>query len=105
MSVGVVGVVIDTEGVQQLPREDLDLSSVETDLKDLLSVLENATEESKSYSIDEVKLTIGVSKDKEGKLKAGLWAQMATVFKVGAEVELANASNTNRLIELTIKRK
>lgn len=103
--VGVVGYVGTKQKPKLLEREQLDLSQVEEDLRNLVGTLERATEASKLYAVEEVKVTVGVVVDAHGKVKAGLAANIAGLFTAEASGEGGKSRKSSQLLELIIRRK
>jgi hypothetical protein len=89
---------------KQWVKGDIDLSPVESDIKNLIAMFEAIEEKSKKYSIDEAKLTVGYVKDQEGKLHASISASILNFFKGSAESEVGSSLSENKLFEIIIKR-
>ena len=83
---------------------EIDLTGVKQDLSQLISVFEELEKNNENYCVDEAKLTVGVIKDKSGKLKAGIAAKL--LFLSGeAGGEKTQRLISRQLIEVTIRRK
>jgi len=90
---------------RQLARTEIDLSQIENDLKNVIAMFENVEGTDSKYRVDEAKLTVGLIKDKEGKLQASIAAGFLSLFKGVIGGEVAEKTSENRLFEITIKRK
>lgn len=85
-------------------REEIDLAGIEAGLKGLIAVFDSLESASSKYRIDEAKLTIGLTKDEDGKLHATITASILNLLKGSVGAEFAQGISENRLVEVTIKR-
>jgi len=85
--------------------KSFDVSSLKDELMPLLKTLDELDEASLKFSIDEVKVSVGLAEDAQGKLHAGLSAKVLEL--VGAEVsgEFGKTRSENQLLEMIIRRK
>ncbi|MCL2134825.1 MAG: hypothetical protein FWH37_04625 [Candidatus Bathyarchaeota archaeon] len=60
---------------------ELDAKDVEDSLKTVLTLFDKLAETSSKYAIDEVKISIGLIIDEQGKLKAGLGVNLFNTLK------------------------
>ena len=89
----------------QLVRAEIDLAQTEKDLKNLIAMFENIEGPDSKYKIDEAKLTVGLTKDEEGKLQASVAAGFFSFVKGLVGGEVGERISENKLFEITIKRK
>jgi len=85
-------------------RNEIDLEQVENDLKNLIAIFDHLETNNSKYRVDEAKLTVGVTKDEEGKLHATIAASLLNLIKGTMGGELTQGVSENRLFEITIKR-
>lgn len=85
-------------------RNEIDLAQVENDLKNLIAIFDHLETDNSKYRVDEAKLTVGVTKDEEGKLHATIAASLLNLIKGTMGGELTQGISENRLFEITIKR-
>lgn len=85
-------------------RSPLDLTQIEIDLKNLISMFESLEKSSTNYKIDEAKLTVGWTKDEKGQLHATVSASLINLIKGSIGREISEGISENRLFEVRIKR-
>jgi hypothetical protein len=89
----------------ELTPAKIDLKSLETDLLGLIKMLDKLESEETNYSVDEVKLGVGISEDSEGKIRIGFAASILTFFRGEASGELGQRMSQNQLFEIRIHKK
>jgi hypothetical protein len=85
-------------------RAELDLTQIETDIKQLITMLDNISATGSKYEVDEAKLTVGLTKDENGKVNATIAASFLNLLKGSAGGELSEGISENKLFEIVIKR-
>jgi hypothetical protein len=85
-------------------RTELDLTQIETDIKQIIAMLDNISATDSKYKIDEAKLTVGLTKDENGKINATIAASLLNLIKGSVGGELSQEISENKLFEIVIKR-
>lgn len=83
----------------------IELKTLEEDLTNLVKMLDSLEEKGSRYSIDEVKLGVGITEDSEGKIRVGFAASILSLFKVESSGETGEKLSQNQLLEITIRKK
>ncbi len=83
---------------------ELDFSEVEKSLKTILTMFSKLEETFPKYGVDEAKLSVGLTVDEAGNVRAGIAANFLNIIKAKTEAELQEKNSKNTMIEITIKR-
>lgn len=97
--------VIPLAAQSELIPAKIDLKSLETDLLSLIKMLNKLESEETKYSVDEVKLGVGMVEDSEGKIRIGFAASILTFFRGEASSESGQRISQNQLFEVRIRKK
>ena len=91
--------------LSELKPGKIDLKSLKTDLRRLIKMLEKLESEETKYGVDEVKLTVGITEDAEGKIHIGFAASLFSLFRGEAGAESGERISQNQLFEIRIRKK
>jgi hypothetical protein len=83
---------------------EIDFADVENSLTSILTIFENLEKISPKYGIGEAKLSVGLTVDEAGNIKAGIAANFLNILKGKVETEFQEGNRKNTLLEITIKR-
>ena len=86
--------------------QEIDFSSIENDIKKLMTMFDNLGSATSKYEVNEAKFSVGFGKDTEGNIQIGISAKIIPLlFSTEAGGKVESSRSENQLFEIVIKKK